>query len=331
MIDSTITSDLRHISRFNPDEFQRGARHYFVLRVAGVDRSGDIGGILLRGAQPGKTLVITAGVHGDEYEGVRAIFDLIRHLDAGSLFGDLLCIPVTNAPAFWAGSRTSPVDGKNLARVFPGSPDASLSDRIAYTLGDEIIAKADLYLDLHSAGVKLAMPTLIGYDSEDPRGRAAAIAFGGPILWGSPYSSPGRTVSFAKSRGIPSLYTEALGAGRIRPNDLAYFHKGTLNLLRHLGILSGPPEPGEIDLDLDGAGDIDESITCQHRGFLVPSVELLDFVKHGEELGVILDLHGRRIETIHANCEGVVVLIHAFPVVEPNSPLFLITGVRREP
>lgn len=318
----------RRVSRFDAQEFERGERHRFLLEVPGADRSWDIPGIFLRGSRPGKTLVITAGVHGDEFEGVSAIFDLTSCLDSSQMSGDLLCVPVTNVAAFWAGTRTNPVDGKNLARAFPGSPDGSLSDRIAFIVGEEIIAKADLYLDLHSAGVKFAMPTLIGYDSDEPLSRAAAIAFGGPVLWGSPFSSPGRTVSVAKKRGVPGLYTEAFGAGRIRPEDLLYFRKGALNLLRYLQILSGAAESEAVQWDLDGPGDIDESIASSHRGFLVPSVRLLDRVKRGDQLGNILDLHGTCVETIVANRDGVVVLIHAFSVVDPNEALFLITGVR---
>lgn len=318
----------RRISRFDPDEFERGKCHRFILKVPGNDRSWDIPAILLRGRRQGKTLVITAAVHGDEYEGVRAIFDLTQALDPEQFSGDLLCIPVINVGAFWAGMRTNPIDGKNLARVFPGSPDGSLSDRIAFVVTEEVIAKADLYLDLHSAGVKLAMPTLIGYDSEDPRGRAAAIAFGGPVLWGSPYSSPGRTVSAAKDRHIPALYTEAFGAGRIRPQDLTYFRNGALNLMRHLEILPGSAESKPVEWDLDGPGDIDHSIICCYRGFFISNVQLLDRVKHGDQLGLVLDLHGNCLEVCRANRDGVVVLIRGFPVVNQKDALFLITGVR---
>jgi predicted deacylase len=114
--------------------------------------------------------VVTAGVHGDEYEGVRTIFDIVDELDPGAMSGDLLCVPVANPPAYWAGTRISPVDGKNLARVFPGAPDGTISDQIAFCLGREVIA-ADSS-DLH-AGVKIETPTLIGYDSEDSRAQQA--------------------------------------------------------------------------------------------------------------------------------------------------------------
>ncbi len=306
----------------------RGQKHRLALTAGTPPDLVELPVIVVRGARDGKTLVVTAGVHGDEYEGVRTIFDIVDELDPGAMSGDLLCVPVVNPPAFWAGRRSSPVDGKNLARVFPGSPDGTISEQIAFCLGQEVIAKADLYLDLHSAGVKIEMPTLIGYDSQDPRGRQAALAFGAPILWGSPYDAPGRTVSLAKSLNIPALYAEARGAGRIDPGDLALYRRGVLNLMRYLGILSGAPERKQIEWDLEGGGDIDGSISGASRGFLIPNVRLLDRVRRGDELGTIVDLHGCPLEKLVADRDGIVVLIHAFPVVEPVEPLFFITGER---
>ena len=306
----------------------RGHKHRLGLTVGTPPDLVELPVIVLRGTRDGKTLVVTAGVHGDEYEGVRTIFDIVDELDPGAMSGDLLCVPVANPPAFWAGTRSSPLDGKNLARVFPGSPDGTISEQIAFCLGREVIAKADLYLDLHSAGVKIEMPTLIGYDSQDPRGRQGALAFGAPILWGSPYDAPGRTVSLAKQRNIPALYAEARGAGRIDPSDLALYRRGVLNLMRYLGMLEGAPEPQPIEWDLEGGGDIDGSIAGSSRGFLIPRIRLLDRVRRGEELGAIVDLHGVSLERLMADRDGIVVLIHAFPVVEPREPLFFITGER---
>ena len=66
-----------------------------------------------------------------------------------------------------------------------------------------------------------------GYPSADPRARAAAEIFGAPVIWGHPPPiDPGRTVSFAGDHGIPWLYTEARGAGRIHPEDLRMMTRG---------------------------------------------------------------------------------------------------------
>src|SRR5262249_51279907 len=109
-----------HPDEFDPQRYARGSRHRLFAAF------GDSLGfplLLARGSRPGPTWVATANVHGDEYEGVRAILDTFESLDAGEMSGDLIAVPVVNGPAFWSGTRTSPLDGANLARVFPG--DAS--------------------------------------------------------------------------------------------------------------------------------------------------------------------------------------------------------------
>jgi predicted deacylase len=274
-------------------------------------------------------LVVTAGVHGDEFEGIRTILDLYAALDPASLSGTLIAVPVANPPAFWNGSRTSPLDNANLARTFPGNEHGSPSQVIAFHLGQSIIAHADFYVDLHSAGVKLLMPSMVGYDANDPRSYEAALAFGPPVIWGHPTMKPGRTLSFAGSRGIPWLYTEARGAGRIDPGDLLIFKRGILNLMRHLQILPGSPTPSPVQHRLFGDGDIDSSISSKWPGFLVPSVQLLECVKAGQELGYTVDLHGQLIESFRCPRDGVVALIHVFPMLKPGESVFLVTDLAK--
>jgi predicted deacylase len=281
---------------------------------------------LVHGRSPGKTLVVTAGVHGDEYEGVRAILDLVGEIRPEELSGALLAVPVANPPAFWNGTRTSPLDGDNLARMFPGDPRGSATEVIAYHLGESIIAHADFFVDLHSAGVQLLMPTMVGYDANDSVARAAALAFGAPVIWAHPSVAPGRTVSFASSRRIPWLYTEARGAGRIDRQDLLIFERGLLNLLRHLGMLPGEPTPSAPARLLYGDGNLDASLSATNAGFFISNVELLEDVSAGQELGNIVDLHGQAIESLRSPRDGVVAMLRAFPVVHPGDALCLITG-----
>ena len=318
------------VSDFDLESFERGRRHDLDLDVEGDERL-RIPLVLIRGAQQGPTLVVTAGVHGDEFEGVRAILEVVSQLDPAEMHGDLLAVPVANPPAFWAGTRASPLDGANLARVFPGSSDNGPTPAIAQAIAQGVIAKADFYLDLHSAGVACLMPTMAGYNAGDPRSRAAAECFGASVIWGHPTVSPGRTISFAHDRGIPWLYTEARGAGRIDPEDLRVFRSGILNLMRHLGILSSKPPPDEaepgdsIHHRLIGDGNIEAGLSCHHEGFFVPAVELLQAVERGEELGRTVNLHGETVETFCAPGSGVVALVRQFPVVKPGDPMFVIT------
>lgn len=307
---------------FNPETFERGAKFALELDVgrAGVR----LPVFVVRGARPGTRLVVTGGIHGDEFEGVRAVFDVYRALDPIQMAGDLLAVPVSNPPAFFAGRRESPLDGANLARVFPGDPAGTPTQVIAHLLAHSIIRRADLFLDLHSAGVQWLMPALVGYDAADPRSRDAALSFGASILWGHHRIAAGRTISYAATCGIPWLYTEARGGGRMHPSDLALFVNGILNLLRRLEVLPGKPEPVPVELHLSGDGDLDRGAAAASRGFFVPAVELLDTIRQGDEVGRLLNLAGDTVEVFHAPRDGVVAMIRAFPVVGPGDPVFLL-------
>lgn len=303
--------------------FDRGKRHNFTLHAGDVE----LPGILLRGAHEGKTLVVSAGVHGDEYEGMLAIFDLAERLDLSVLRGNVLMVTVANPPAFWNGTRVSPLDGGNLARVFPGDAQGEPTAQIAWCFDQHVLSKADFYIDLHSAGTGFAMPALVGYDATDLRAEKAAHAFGAEVIWAHPVIADGRTVSAAKARSIPWLYTEMRGAGRVHPDDLAFLRTGLDNLLRHLEMIDGDLMEVPCRWHLRGDGNIDKSINTSQRGFLISDVELLQIVSQGQVLGRLVNLHGEPIEQFEAPCDGVVVLIHAKPLVASGEPLFLITQV----
>jgi predicted deacylase len=316
-----------HPDAFQLDQFQRSSRHKLELEFAAGGHALSFPVLVTRGHEPGPVLLASAGVHGDEYEGIRAILDIFEELRPEEMRGDFVAVPALNTPAVWNCSRTSPLDGANLARVFPGNRDGSPTEAIAWHFDQRLLPLADLYIDLHSAGVACEMPLLIGYHAPDERARAAAFAFGAPVVWAHPTIAPGRTVSAAKDRNIPALYTEARGAGRIDGEDLSVYKRGLRNLLRHLGILSGDLEVGQQALHLSGDGNIDDSVLATRQGFLVPHVRMLDTVETGDVMGVLLDLMGNPLETYLAPRSGHVALIHACPRVLAGDPVFLITGV----
>lgn len=316
-----------HPDSFEPQQLARGRKHSLDLEFAVAGHQIAIPVFVFRGAREGKVLVVMSGVHGDEYEGVRAILEVGATLDPTVMAGDFIAVPVAHPPAFWAGTRTSPLDGRDLARTFPGDPTSSPTCAIAYYLGKAIIARANLFADLHSGGVKYSMPTMAGYDATDPRSRDAARAFGARIMWGHPTTPPGRTVSFAKDHNIPSMYTEANGAGRIAAEDLRVFKEGILNLLAHMAILPGAPVTPAVERHLCGDGNTELSLRATRGGFLLPSVALLDSVKKDQELGRLVDLHGDTLEIFRSPADGIVGMVREFPVVEPDNIMFLVTGL----
>ncbi len=105
------------------------------------------------GPRPGKTIVAIGGTHGDEYEGPVGLKNLIGTLDPADVVeGRLIVIPVLNVPAFQAAQRHSAQDGKNMNRVFPGDANGTITERIAHFVTNEVLARADVVIDIHAAG-----------------------------------------------------------------------------------------------------------------------------------------------------------------------------------
>src|SRR5262245_10996737 len=172
------------MEQFNLSRLRPGSRGSFGLPVMRLPDGNDLWlpVVAAAGSQDGPTLAVLAGVHGDEYEGIRAIPEVFRSVELAELRGRLVMVPVCNVPAFRTATRISPIDGLNLARVFPGDPHGTVTQRIAHVLTEHVIGPASLLVDLHSAGIAYTMPTLVGYPYADTpharASRAAALAFG---------------------------------------------------------------------------------------------------------------------------------------------------------
>ena len=100
----------------------------------------------------GPTLLLTGGVHGDEYEGQIAISRLAQTLDIASLQGRLILIPAVNMPAALNGTRLSPIDGRDMNRCFPGNPKGTFSEMLAHFIDSKVLPHVDVSVDMHTAG-----------------------------------------------------------------------------------------------------------------------------------------------------------------------------------
>jgi predicted deacylase len=318
---------------FDLDSLQPGTKGYYSLPVMNMPNGNELALTVMVaiGKHPGKTLTVLAGVHGDEYEGIRAIPEVFKQVDVEELHGRLIMVPICNAPAYFSATRNSPIDGLNLARTFPGNPEGSVTERIAHVLMHKIIAPADLLLDHHSAGTVSEMASLVGYPHQDtPLGeaaRAAAIAFGGDVIWAHPTETPpGRTVSAAESLGIPWLYTEASGGSRPRPQDIEMYINGTLNVMRHMGMIHSEPQRRELQHYLIGQGDTDLPMHVKNSGYYHTFFNLLDYVEQGQVIGVVYNEVGDILEEVRAPSTGRIVLQRARPMVMAGEGVGMITG-----
>ena len=301
----------------------------------------------ISGSRPGPRVLITGGIHGDEFEPMAAIRRLAREIPAEKLRGSVTLIPVVNEPAFRLGQRTAE-DGRDLARTCPGRPDGSVTERIAAALS-ELIREADYYIDLHTGGTRLVVQPLVGYMlHRDPPVLAAqrrmARAFGLPIIWGTDPNLDGRSLSVARDAGVPAIYAEYLGGGACTPEGVAAYVRGCQNVLLELNMLEGAAVVGPqsaicVEDDRAGAGHMQVNHQTPGEGFFEPAVKLGQQVNAGDLLGTVCDVWGESICEIRAKYSGLVVVLHTFAhvnagdgvaVLLPQDRLSAATNMRKD-
>lgn len=262
----------------------------------------------------GPTAILQAGNHGDEYEGPITLGELIRTLDPGQVSGRIIFLPAINTPAVLAGRRTSPVDGLNLNRTFPGNAQGSITQQISAYVSEVIMPLGDAYIDLHSGGSSLnILPSAIIEPAPDAghhqRNIAAALAFDAPLTVVVDNLGEPRTSTAAAVRaGLTTLGTEMAGAGTVSIDALAICRKGVRNVLAHLGILAPAGKPAAAKarnlLRIPGR---DGFVLATMDGVFEPFHALGAEVRAGEAAGRIHNLGdpAREPETLYYAADGI--------------------------
>jgi predicted deacylase len=277
----------------------------------------------LDSGKPGLRVVVFGGTHGDEIEGVLAA-NRLAGTDLKLLTGSLEVIPIVHEAAYFNDTRTSPLDDGNLARVFPGDPKGQPTERLAYALQTQVLAGADLLIDLHTSGQTYDIPFLAGYidDGRDTKGlgERAAKVFGADFIWRHEARAPGRTLSGMDA----AIYTEAPLPG---PTDAAFvdhYTDGVLRVLAELGIIerAAAPKPPKPARRIISGGDVDKDLQAASRaGLFIPAVKHSEKVAKGQLLGRIIDIAGTVLEEIRSPHEGWVVVLKRRPHVKPGDQL----------
>jgi len=247
----------------------------------------------------GPTVLFTAGTHGDEYEGQIALCKLVRSLQPGDIRGRVIIVTAANLPAAMAGTRVSPLDEGNLARVFPGDPDGTPTRAIAHYIDTVLFSKVDFYHDLHAGGssldyVPFASMRKSGNPELDARAMAALRAFAPPmgLVWAHSLDSGlsiGAAIGAAIRRGIVTLGGEFGGGGGVSITGVRVVERGIRNLLVHAGCMApdgkSKEEPAQTRL-MEVRGQ-DYFVLAPEAGLFEPFVELSENVQAGQPCGQI--------------------------------------------
>jgi len=289
---------------------------------------------IIHGATPGPVLALVAGTHGSEYAPIVALQRLRGAVNPTALRGTVLMVHVANMPSFLG--RTvyySPVDGKNLNRVFPGKSDGTLSERIADVITREVIGRATHVADLHGGdGNESLRPYSYWITIGDPAvaeaSRAMAIAFGLDriVVDRERPADPARSTflsNTAITRGKPAITTECGDRSRVDDEAVALVERGVAGLLRHLGMR----DEGPIPLATPGWITRNVVLRAGSTGLFQPAVAKGDVVTAGAVLGRITDFHGKTVEEIAAPIGGEILYVVETPPITKGEPVGMVGQV----
>tara|TARA_Y100000385_G_scaffold50372_1_gene47146 strand:+ start:39 stop:1010 length:972 start_codon:yes stop_codon:yes gene_type:complete len=275
--------------------------------------------IINRSKKPGPVVLFTAGIHGDEVNGVEIVRQLIAKEINKPKKGTIICIPVLNIFGFLNKSRELP-DGRDLNRVFPGSKTGSLASQVAYKLMHEIIPQVDFIIDHHTGGAGRFNAPQIRIVKQAQKLKKWAKAYGAPFVV---YSKkiPKSLRSACDKINIPMILFEGGKSNHIDRLVTNSGVNGAKRILNHLDMLNSK---FKVSVPKKQIIFIEESkwIRAKTSGLFRPSIKLNSKVEKGTVLGYITDAYGKFNQSIKADCVGYVININEDPIVYKGDALF---------
>jgi predicted deacylase len=310
---------------WNPEALTRGSRNTLKLELEGY-----VNGIrveipfhVLMGAKAGPRILLIAGVHGDEYEGVAALHDVVGDLDPQMLAGCVIVVPVANPQAFHAGTRRNPIDSGDLNRAFPGDLSGTITQRLAATLFEEFVLGSDAFLSLHGWSKEaIVMPYAeypLGEGEIVEKSKAAALHLGMEYL--HPYAWPTGVLGEAAIRyGIAAVETEVGGMGTITPEGQSITKSIILRFLQFWDVFTDGMASQTSARPLQKIVDHTDFFAAR-AGLFRSKVQIGRQVSEGDLLGRTVGLDGVCLEEIRAPVRGMIAILRTNCSVQPGDRL----------
>ena len=290
----------------------------------------------------GPTILLTAGNHGDEYEGQVVLRRLIQDLKPADVDGRIIILPALNYPAVQAATRVSPLDDVNLNRSFPGHPDASPTQSIAHYIDSVIMPMCDAGMDLHSGG-KSAEYIPSTFLSTHPDQALMKKMLGMIDAFSAPYTMvydgmkmpASLDVSAQNRHSIPFICTEAGGKGGVNPAIVQMKTQGIYRVLHYLGIIKEHPNLKGISVTtcFMNISDANCYLEAPIRGLFEPYCQLGDVVAAGQPAGCIyaLDEPERPAVELEFKIDGLIIGTRVSSLVERGMFTYSVASeIRRD-
>ncbi len=278
--------------------------------------------IIERSKIPGPTVLITAGIHGDEINGVEVVRQIIAKKINKPAKGSIICIPVLNVFGFLNMDRFFP-DGRDLNRVFPGTKNGSLASRFAYQFINEILPAVDFCLDFHTGGASRFNAPHIRVDPKNEKLIKLAKIFNAPFILHSKNLEGSYRATCAK-KGKDILLFEG-GKSQNSSKEIAVEGvQGVMRILDHFEMLD---DVFEVPKPPANSIVIKKSfwMRARYSGLLHIKIPIGKHVEKGEVLATITDPYGKMRHVVKATNEGYVINVNEAPIVYKGDAIFRIT------
>lgn len=269
------------------------------------------------GRKAGPVLFISAAIHGDELNGVEIIRRLLKRKILRSIRGTLVAVPIVNVHGFLDQSRYLP-DRRDLNRSFPGTPKGSIAARLAHLFTNQIAAKADYGVDLHTGAINRTNLPQIRANLDDTQTMEIAKAFGAPVIVNSNIRD-GSLRAYAAERHLPVLIYEAGEALRFDEVAIRGGIRGILNVMRHIGMLPARSRAKQIKPVIAKSTTW---VRAPESGIIGGKVKLGSSVIKGQAIAVISDPLGDDEQTVSAPVDGIVIGRSNLPLAHEGDALF---------
>jgi uncharacterized protein len=286
--------------------------------------------IVIKGAQPGPRLMLTAGIHGDELNGIAVLHRLAASIDPAQLSGTITMVPGLNPPGLMQSARQFTPDwsrsAPNLNREMPGKESGSAVAEFAHRLWSRLIRpNADTAVDLHTQSRGTAYPMYVFASTPRTRRMAELVA---PDIIKMDKGDKGTVENTLTDDGVPAITLE-LGRPEVFDDTMiARAEAGLTNLMRELKMLKGAVTPPPARLFV--ANDI-VAARATKAGWARLLMPLGAPVKKDQPLAEVRDAFGALIETVVAPAEGRITMIATDPRTDQGSTLARITWWSPDP
>lgn len=263
----------------------------------------------------GPTILLSAGMHGEETNGIETIRQLIKKPEVQNpLKGTVIAIPLLNVISFIFNQRDLP-DGRDLNRCFPGFKNGSLGGRIAYDIMQNIVPVIDFGIDFHTGGAKINNYPQVRCSFDDPKHLELAKLFSPPFVLNAPYREGSFRAEVAK-QGKTILVFEAGESQRFNEIAINEGVTGCLRFMYNLGMLNAELPPAHTIIFKK-----DKWLRAQEAGLFRTQKKFGSFFEKGETIGIIYDPFNKNESVIIAPDNGFIIGINNQPVVHVGDAL----------